>query len=42
LRSGARGLWWGQPWEILLNDETFNPSLRKFLRTVGVTSQQEI
>jgi hypothetical protein len=25
-----------------MNDETFNTSLRKFLRTVGVTSQQEI
>lgn len=25
-----------------MNDETFNASLRKFLRTVGVTSQQEI
>jgi hypothetical protein len=25
-----------------MNDETFNNSMRKFLRTVGVTSQQEI
>lgn len=25
-----------------MNEETFNTSLRKFLRTVGVTSQQEI
>ncbi|MGE0062409.1 MAG: DUF6494 family protein [Xanthobacteraceae bacterium] len=25
-----------------MNDEAFNASLRKFLRTVGVTSQQEI
>jgi hypothetical protein len=28
--------------EILMNEETFNTSLRKYLRTVGVTSQQEI
>jgi hypothetical protein len=28
--------------EIDMNDEAFNASLRKFLRTVGVTSQQEI
>jgi hypothetical protein len=25
-----------------MNEETFNTALRKFLRTVGVTSQQEI
>lgn len=25
-----------------MKDETFNMSLRKFLKTVGVTSQQEI
>lgn len=25
-----------------MSDETFNMSLRKFLKTVGVTSQQEI
>lgn len=25
-----------------MNDETFNTSVRKFLKTVGVTSQQEL
>ncbi len=25
-----------------MNDETFNMSMRKFLKTVGVTSQQKI
>jgi hypothetical protein len=25
-----------------MNEETFNTALRKFLRTVGVTAQQEI
>jgi hypothetical protein len=25
-----------------MNEETFNTALRKFLRTVGVTTQQEI
>jgi hypothetical protein len=28
--------------EAMMNEEALNASLRKFLRTVGVTSQQEI
>jgi hypothetical protein len=28
--------------EILMNDETFNISIRKFLKVVGVSSQREI
>jgi hypothetical protein len=28
--------------ETAMNEETFNMSLRKFLKVVGVTSQQEI
>jgi hypothetical protein len=30
------------PQEIEMDNETFNQSIRKFLRTVGVKSQQEI
>ena len=31
-----------RPREIALNEETFNLSIRKFLKTVGVSSQREI
>ena len=29
-------------WEIPMNEETLNLSIRKFLKTVGVNSQREI
>ncbi len=29
-------------WEIAMNEETLNLSIRKFLKTVGVNSQREI
>jgi Family of unknown function (DUF6494) len=32
----------GQSVEIVMNDETFNLSIRKFLKMVGVNSQREI
>jgi hypothetical protein len=32
----------GRKGENAMDDETFNMSLRKFLKTVGVRSQQEI
>ena len=32
----------GRPAEEVMQDDTFNMSLRKFLKQVGVTSQQEI
>jgi Family of unknown function (DUF6494) len=31
-----------QPTEILMDQETFNLSIRKFLKMVGVTAQREI
>src|SRR5262249_1549468 len=33
-----------EPWlrEVRMNEDVFNESLRKFLKTVGVTSQREI
>jgi hypothetical protein len=31
-----------QPKEFAMNEEVFNMSLRKFLKVVGITSQQEI
>jgi hypothetical protein len=32
----------GRPVEEVMQDDVFNMSLRKFLKQVGVTSQQEI
>jgi hypothetical protein len=32
----------GQLEEAVMNEDVFNTSLRKFLKTVGVTSQREI
>jgi uncharacterized transporter YbjL len=31
-----------QRWEVSMNEDKFNMSLRKFLKQVGVTSQREI
>jgi hypothetical protein len=38
--SEARGV--GEDWNPLMDAETFNLSIRKFLKMVGVNSQREI
>jgi hypothetical protein len=42
MRAAVRSEAWSSQQESVMNEETFNISIRKFLKVVGVSSQREI